>query len=86
MTLKGNIMRARGRLAQLKGELETLKISARGDLLAINDVVDGMTPFLIIRLEDLETAHAQMTELVTKRRRAEEIRAEIQELEKALDG
>jgi len=86
MTLHGNILRARGRLAQLKGELETLKISARGDLLALTDVVDGMTPFLQLRLEDLETAAAQLQELVAKRRRAAEILVEIGELAKALDG
>lgn len=86
MTLHGNILRARGRLAQLKGELETLKISARGDLLALTDVVDGMTPFLQIKLDDLETAAAQVQELVAKRRRAAEILVEIRELEKALSG
>jgi len=86
MTLRGNIYKARSILAQLKGELNTLTMTARGDLLAISDVLDGITPFLLIKLEDMETAAAQVQELLAKRRRAEEIRKEIEELEAVLNG
>ena len=86
MSLGKNILRARGRLHQLRGELESLKQAARGDIMAVNDVLDGLTPFMSMSVEDLESALAQAQELLEKRRRAETVLEEIQKIEAALSG
>ncbi len=89
MNFRQRILALKGERNELRREILEIKASAEGDIIAVNELIDGFTPLeelkLEIALEQIKELMRKKNKLLSKMKKLKEIEEKLRDFNQKLE-